>query len=80
MGWITWQRFRCTVDCFDYPDTCISEQLIQRTVSRLVQDGWRDAGYRYVIIDDCWQYPNRDSVTGEIVADPERFPEVSFLC
>ncbi|KAF8567823.1 hypothetical protein P879_02002 [Paragonimus westermani] len=75
MGWTTWQRFRCTVDCFDYPDTCINEQLIQRTVRRLVEDGWRDSGYRYVIIDDCWQYPNRDSVTGEIVADPERFPE-----
>jgi alpha-galactosidase len=32
----------------------------------------RDAGYRYVVIDDCWQV-SRDA-TGRIVADPVRFP------
>lgn len=23
MGWLTWQRYRCTVDCELYPDECI---------------------------------------------------------
>ena len=32
----------------------------------------KDAGYRYVIIDDCWQV-GRDAA-GNIVADPAKFP------
>jgi alpha-galactosidase len=32
----------------------------------------KDAGYQYVVIDDCWQV-SRDS-SGNIVADPQRFP------
>jgi alpha-galactosidase len=32
----------------------------------------RDAGYRYVVIDDCWQV-SRDNA-GTLVADPQRFP------
>jgi alpha-galactosidase len=32
----------------------------------------KDAGYQYVVIDDCWQV-KRDA-TGRIQADPERFP------
>jgi alpha-galactosidase len=31
-----------------------------------------DAGYKYVVIDDCWQV-SRDR-SGTIVADPQRFP------
>jgi Alpha galactosidase A len=23
MGWLTWERFRCTTDCDTYPDECI---------------------------------------------------------
>lgn len=23
MGWISWQRFRCVIDCEQYPDDCI---------------------------------------------------------
>lgn len=41
---------------------------------RLVEDGYRDAGYNYVNIDDCWSLHKRDSVTKRLVADPERFP------
>ncbi|CAH8643826.1 unnamed protein product [Schistosoma rodhaini] len=74
MGWMTWQRFRCQIDCLNYPEGCISEKLIKRTANRLVLDGWRDVGYRYVIIDDCWPEWKRDSKTNEIVADNKRFP------
>jgi alpha-galactosidase len=37
-----------------------------------VKSGMKDAGYQYVVIDDCWQV-SRDAV-GNIVADPQRFP------
>ncbi len=38
----------------------------------MVASGMRDAGYRYVVIDDCWQ-GERDA-DGFIQPDPERFP------
>ena len=38
----------------------------------MVSTGMKDAGYQYVVIDDCWQ-ASRDA-DGNIVPDPERFP------
>lgn len=74
MGWMTWQRFRCTTDCQNYPNECISEALIKRTVDALVKDGYKDAGYEFVVIDDCWSEMERDPTTDRLVADKIRFP------
>jgi alpha-galactosidase len=38
----------------------------------MVSSGLKDAGFEYIVIDDCWQI-SRDA-NGEIVADKERFP------
>ena len=38
----------------------------------MVALGYRDAGWEYVALDDCWQAPER--VKGRVVADPKRFP------
>ena len=62
MGWNSWNKFACDV----------SEKLIMETADAMVATGMKDAGYEYVVIDDCWQI-GRDSL-GFIVADPERFP------
>ena len=62
MGWNSWNKFACNV----------SEELIRETADAMVASGMRDAGYQFVVIDDCWQIA-RDS-SGTIVADPERFP------
>ena len=62
MGWNSWNHFACDVN----------EQTIRETADAMVSSGMRDAGYRYVVIDDCWQV-SRDS-TGMLVADPQRFP------
>ncbi len=62
MGWNSWNKFACDVN----------EALIRQTADAMVSTGMRDAGYRYIVIDDCWQV-NRDSL-GFIVADPARFP------
>jgi alpha-galactosidase len=62
MGWNSWNRFGCDV----------SESLIRETADALVASGMKDAGYQYVVVDDCWQV-DRDA-SGRIVADPERFP------
>jgi alpha-galactosidase len=38
----------------------------------MVKSGMKDAGYQYVVIDDCWQVERDQS--GNIVADAKRFP------
>lgn len=40
---------------------------------RMVLDGYRDAGYVYVNIDDCWPEKQRDE-QGRLVGDKVRFP------
>ncbi|XP_036617549.1 alpha-N-acetylgalactosaminidase [Trichosurus vulpecula] len=73
MGWLAWERYRCNTDCEEDPDNCISERLFMDMADRLVEDGWRDLGYNYINIDDCWMMFERDE-HGVLVADPERFP------
>ena len=62
MGWNSWGHFRCQVD----------ERIIRETADAMATNGMRDAGYTYVIVDDCWQIA-RDA-DGNILPDPTRFP------
>jgi alpha-galactosidase len=62
MGWNSWNKFGCNV----------SEQLIREMADAMVTSGMKDAGYQYVVIDDCWQV-DRDP-QGRVVPDPKRFP------
>lgn len=62
MGWNTWNTF----------GNKINEQLIMEIADTVVEKGYKDAGYEYIIIDDCWHLPKRKD--GKIVADPEKFP------
>lgn len=62
MGWNSWNKFGCDVD----------EKMIREMADAMVVSGMKDAGYRYIVIDDCW-HGERDAL-GFIQADPERFP------
>ncbi len=62
MGWNSWNKFQCNVD----------EGMIRSIADAMVASRMKDAGYQYVIIDDCWQ-GERDSL-GIIHPDPARFP------
>jgi alpha-galactosidase len=62
MGWNSWNKFGCDV----------SESMVKGMADAMVKSGMKDAGYQYVVIDDCWQV-SRDT-NGNIVADPQRFP------
>jgi alpha-galactosidase len=62
MGWNSWNHFECA----------INESIVRETADAMVASGMRDAGYRYLVIDDCWQ-GERDA-DGFIQPDPERFP------
>ncbi|XP_058013846.1 alpha-N-acetylgalactosaminidase-like isoform X7 [Ahaetulla prasina] len=73
MGWEPWLRFKCNTDCAKDPENCISEHLIKAMADRLAVDGWKELGYEYVTLDDCWAAGKRD-VRGRLQADPQRFP------
>jgi len=62
MGWNTWNKFSCN----------INEKLIRESADAIVASGMKEAGYIYVVMDDCW-HGKRDSL-GFIHPDPERFP------
>ncbi|GLZ38794.1 glycoside hydrolase family 27 protein [Actinokineospora sp. NBRC 105648] len=64
MGWNSWNAYGCDID----------QDKIRAAVDALVTTGMREAGYRYVAIDDCWQADARTD-TGALRADPTRFPD-----
>ena len=62
MGWNTWNHFACNID----------ETLIRQSADAMVSTGMRDAGYQFLVIDDCW-HGERDA-HGDIQPDSKRFP------
>ena len=62
MGWNSWNKFACN----------ITEETVRKTADAMVTSGMRDAGYQYVVIDDCW-HGKRDE-NGFITADAQKFP------
>lgn len=63
MGWNSWNTF----------GNNISEELIFQIADTMVEQGYKDAGYEYLVIDDCWSLKERDA-QGNLVADPVKFP------
>lgn len=63
MGWNSWNPFGKNV----------SEQVIRETADYFVSSGMKDLGYTYIVMDDYWQ-GIRDTVTGVLNYNPERFP------
>ena len=64
MGWNSWNQ----VGCYE-----LTEQVVRDAADALVTTGMRDAGYHYVVVDDCWQAHTRGP-SGELRAHPDRFP------
>ncbi|KAM8952844.1 alpha-galactosidase A [Pelodytes ibericus] len=73
MGWLHWERFLCQTDCTKDPWGCVSEELFMRMADMMVFQGWLNAGYQYLCIDDCWLAPERDA-QNRLQANPDRFP------
>ncbi len=63
LGWNSWNTF--TWD--------INEELIKQVADVFVEQGYKDAGYEYIVIDDCWSLRERDE-QGRLVPDPAKFP------
>ena len=65
MGYNTWNTFGHNIDA----------SLIKETADAMVDNGLLDAGYKYLVIDDCWSEKHRDPVTDKIVPDKKKFPD-----
>jgi alpha-galactosidase len=63
MGWNSWNKFGCQN---------INERVIREATDAMASSGMKDAGYEFVVIDDCWQTGRNAPVN--IVANNERFP------
>ena len=64
MGFNTWNTF----------GENINESVIKETADAMVEKGLLEAGYNYLVIDDCWSERERDPETGKIVPDKIKFP------
>jgi alpha-galactosidase len=62
MGWNSWNFFNCGID----------ETKIKQMADAMASNGMKEAGYQYIVIDDCWQI-SRDK-DGYVIADPVKFP------
>ena len=67
MGWNTWNTFGAD----------INEKMILETVDTIVEQGYKDAGYEYIVIDDCWLLMDRDE-NGKLCGDVD-FDSVSKI-
>jgi alpha-galactosidase len=66
MGWNSWNKFQTRID----------DATVRGIADAMVRSGMKDAGYRYVIIDDGWQ-GSRDA---EGVLSPNsQFPDMKAL-
>ncbi len=64
MGWNSWNTFTWEVNA----------ELVKQAADAFVSSGLKDAGYEYVVIDDCWSEKERDA-DGRLVPDKNKFPE-----
>jgi alpha-galactosidase len=63
MGWNSWNTFAVN----------IHEDMVKQIADIMVSSGMKDAGYEYVVVDDGWEAPSRDS-SGNLAPDPNKFP------
>jgi Alpha galactosidase A/Alpha galactosidase C-terminal beta sandwich domain len=65
MGWGSWNSFSNTID----------SQIVMAQAKAMATSGMRDAGYRYVLLDEGWWRGERDK-NGDIAVDPHQWPAI----
>ena len=63
LGWNSWNTYAEKID----------EALILESARALKESGLADAGYNYVVIDDCWALHERGK-DGKLVKKNKKFP------
>jgi alpha-galactosidase len=64
MGWNSWNTFASD----------INEKMVLEMADVMISSGMKEAGYEYLVLDDAWMAKERDSITGDLVPDPVKFP------
>lgn len=64
MGWNSWNTFGEEFD----------EKVIREIADVMADEGYLDAGYDYLILDDCWAELSRDA-DGRLVPSKKKFPD-----
>ncbi len=64
MGWNSWNTF-------GWRD--LSAEVVAQTIDAFVNEGLKEVGYEYVVIDDTWQADQRED--GRLMWDTQRFPD-----
>lgn len=64
MGWNSWNWFGKKE---------INEQVVKEVIDAIVNEGLRDAGYNYIVVDGGWRDVKLDE-EGKLVANPVKFP------
>lgn len=54
MGWLSWAKYECEINCKVYPNECIDEKLYKDMVDNMVSEGYLSVGYNTVNIDDWY--------------------------
>jgi alpha-galactosidase len=65
MGWNSWNML----------GDKISAAAVRETADAIVASGLKDCGYEYVVIDDCWSKKGGRDAHGNLIPDPEKFPD-----
>lgn len=58
-----WNSFACGMN----------ETVILDAARRIVSLGFKDLGYEYIVMDDCWSASRNAS--GYLIPDPQKFPK-----
>jgi len=64
MGWNSWNWFG---------KQAINEQVVRECIDAMVEQGLRDAGYNYFVVDGGWR-DTKLGPNGELLAHPVKFP------
>jgi alpha-galactosidase len=53
----------------------VSQDAVCEIADAIVATGLKDRGYEYVVIDDCWSVKDHRDSNGDLIPDPQRFPD-----
>lgn len=65
LGWSTWNQLRGNFNA----------SVLQSIARAMNSSGLRAFGYTYFNVDDLWASSERDAASGEMTADPAKFPD-----
>ena len=70
LGWSSWKTCGDAACTHDYCD----EEEVKSTALAMLSNGMANLDWNYLLLDDCWASPERNSTSGALTWDKGRFP------